>query len=44
MPRLYKYRNRNACYVLTAIGGSVITFQLTPEGEKKLTTVGIACP
>ena len=44
MPRLQKYPNRNACYVLTAIGGSVITFQLTPEGEKKLTTVGIACP
>lgn len=43
MPRLYKYRNRNACYVLTAIGGSVITYQLTPVGEGKLTTVGIAC-
>jgi hypothetical protein len=43
MPRLHKYRNRNACYVLTAIGGSVITYQLTPEGEKKLTAAGIAC-
>ena len=43
MPRLHKYRNRNACYVLTAIGGSVITYQLTPEGEKKLATAGIAC-
>jgi hypothetical protein len=43
MPRLHKYRNRNACYVLTAIGGSVITYQLTPEGEKKLTVAGIAC-
>lgn len=43
MPRLHKYRNRNACYVLTAIGGKVITYQLTPEGEKKLTAAGIAC-
>ena len=43
MPRLHKYRNRNACYVLTAIGGSVITYQLTPEGEKKLTVAGIVC-
>ena len=29
MPRLHKYRNRNACYVLTAIRGAVITYQLT---------------
>lgn len=43
MPRLHKYRNRNACYVLTAIRGAVITYQLTPEGEKKLATAGIAC-
>ncbi len=43
MPRLHKYRNRNACYVLTAIRGAVITYQLTPDGEKKLTAAGIAC-
>ena len=43
MPRLHKYRNRNACYVLTAIRGAVITYQLTPEGETKLTTAGIGC-
>ena len=43
MPRLHKYRNRNACYVLTAIRGAVITYQLTPEGEKKLATAGIGC-
>src|ERR1035441_7480352 len=41
MPRLHKYRDRNACYVLTAIGGNVITYQLTPEGEKKLAAAGI---
>ena len=43
MPRLHKYRNRNACYVLTAIRGAVVTYQLTPDGERKLTTAGIAC-
>jgi hypothetical protein len=42
MPRLLKYRNRNACYVLTAIGGEVITYRLTADGEKKLTVGGIA--
>ena len=36
MPRLHKYRARNACYVLTAIRGAVVTFQLTADGEKKL--------
>jgi len=41
MPRLHKYRNRNACYVLTAIRGAVVTYQLTAEGERKLTTAGI---
>jgi hypothetical protein len=41
MPRLHKYRNRNACYVLTTIRGAVVTYQLTPEGEKKLTAAGI---
>jgi hypothetical protein len=42
MPRLHKYRERNARYVLTAIGGNFITYQLTPDGEKKLTAAGIA--
>jgi hypothetical protein len=42
MPRLHKYRERNACYVLTAIRGNVITYQLTPDGERKLTAAGIA--
>jgi len=42
MPRLHKYRERNACYVLTAIRGAVITYQLTPDGECKLTAAGIA--
>ena len=42
MPRLHKYRERNAWYVLTAIRGAVITYQLTPDGESKLTAAGIA--
>ena len=42
MPRLHQYRNRNACYVLTAIRGAVVTYQLTPEGERKLIAAGIA--
>jgi len=33
MPRLRKYRDRNASYVLTAIRGAVVTFQLTADGE-----------
>ena len=42
MPRLHKYRDRNACYVLTAIRGAVVTFQLTADGEKKLAAARIA--
>jgi len=41
MPRLRKYRDRNASYVLTAIRGAVVTFQLTADGEKKLATARI---
>jgi hypothetical protein len=41
MPKLHKYRDRNACYVLTAIRGAVVTFQLTADGEKKLAAAHI---
>ena len=41
MPRLHKYRDRNAYYVLTAIRGAVVTFQLTADGEKKLAAARI---
>lgn len=41
MPRLHKYRDRDACYILTAIRGAVVTFQLTPEGDKKLAAARI---
>jgi hypothetical protein len=41
MPRLHKYRDRNACYVLTAIRGAVVMFQLSAEGEQKLAAARI---
>jgi hypothetical protein len=41
MPKLHKYRDRDACYVLTAIRGAVVTFQLTADGEKKLAAARI---
>jgi hypothetical protein len=41
MPKLHQYHNRKACYVLTSINDKVVTFQLTPEGERKLSAAGI---
>ena len=41
MPRLHKYRDRDPSFVLTAIRGAVVTFQLTPEGDKKLAAARI---
>ena len=41
MPRLQQYVGRNAHYVLTTINGSVITYQITPEGERKLSDAGV---
>lgn len=41
MPRLHKYRDRNAHYVLTAVRGAVVTFQLTPDGERRLREAGV---
>lgn len=41
MPRLHKYRNRSGFYVLTSIRGTVVTYQLTSEGEGKLIAAGI---
>src|SRR5262249_1184882 len=42
MPKLHKYRDRDSHYVLTRIRGDIITFQLTPQGEQRLTSAGIA--
>jgi len=36
MPRLHKYLARDAYYVLTAIRGAVITYQLTPWSSPNL--------
>ncbi|MGH7928747.1 MAG: hypothetical protein ACREQV_13235 [Candidatus Binatia bacterium] len=41
MPKLHRYKSRDKCYVLTSIRGKVITFQLTPEGERKLSEAGV---
>jgi hypothetical protein len=42
MPRLHQYKSRANFYVLTSIRGTVITFQLTPQGERKLREAGVA--
>ena len=41
MPRLHKYLSKDAHYILTSINGSVITYQITPDGERKLADAGI---
>jgi hypothetical protein len=42
MPKLHQYKSRDNCYVLTSIKGTVITFQLTMQGERKLKDAGVA--
>lgn len=41
MPRLQKFVSQDGHYVLTSINGSVITYQITPDGEAKLAAAGI---
>jgi hypothetical protein len=41
MPRLHQYKSRDNYYVLTSIRGTVITFQLTAPGERKLKEAGV---
>ena len=41
MPVLHKYKNKKEYYILTSIGGNIITFHLTPEGENKILKAGI---
>ena len=41
MPVLHKYIGKSGYYVLTSIKGSIITFQLTSDGQKKLIESGI---
>ena len=41
MPVLHQYKGKEEFYVLTAIGGSIVTFQLTREGRQRLNGAGI---
>ena len=41
MPVLHRYKERHEHYVLTSINRTIITFQLTKEGEKKLRSAGV---
>jgi hypothetical protein len=41
MPKLHAYKDRDKCYVLASIDNHVITFQLTPQGERKLKEAGV---
>ena len=41
MPVVHAYTDKAGYYVLTSIKGSIITFQLTPEGQAKLNKAGI---
>lgn len=41
MPVLHKYRDKEKYYVLTSINSSIVTFQLTDDGHKKLLETGI---
>jgi hypothetical protein len=41
MPKLHKYKDRDEYYVLTSIRGSIVTFQVTAEGHKKLSEAGV---
>ncbi|MCX5812543.1 MAG: hypothetical protein NT178_08365 [Proteobacteria bacterium] len=41
MPVLRKYLDRDGFYVITSIKGSVVTYQLSPEGAEKLRKAGI---
>src|SRR5208283_2820526 len=42
MPVLHEYKDRSGYYVLTSIQRNIITFQLTPDGAKRLRQVGVA--
>jgi hypothetical protein len=41
MPVLHKYKNRNGYYVVTAVNQSVVTFQLTYDGQQRLLDAGV---
>ena len=41
MPVLKNYTDGSGQYIHSSIGGSVVTFQLTPEGIQRLAAAGI---
>jgi hypothetical protein len=41
MPVLHQYKGKDEFYILTAIGGTIVTFQLTQEGQHRLKASGI---
>jgi hypothetical protein len=41
MPVLHQYKNKKEYYILTSIGGNIITFHLTPDGHSKILKAGI---
>lgn len=40
MPVLRRYRRRPGVYIVTAIRGNLVTYQVTPEGERQLRRAG----
>jgi hypothetical protein len=41
MPVLHRYKGKKEFYILTSINGNIVTFQLTNDGNKKLSEAGI---
>ncbi|MGD9685477.1 MAG: hypothetical protein AB7U43_00695 [Desulfobacter sp.] len=41
MPVLHKYKAKQEYYILTRLNGSIITFQITPEGRGRLAEAGV---
>lgn len=41
MPVLHQYADKEGCYVLTGIKGTIVTFQLTRNGQERLLQSGI---
>lgn len=41
MPTLYEYKDYSGFYILTRIRNNIVTYQLTPEGKRKLQSLGV---
>ena len=42
MPVMHMYKDKPGWFILTNLGGNIVTFQLTEGGQKKLAAHGIA--